>query len=261
MDLGLKNKVAIVTGSSKGLGFATAEALLQEGANVVIASHGKENLEKAVAKLGKSENLKAVLCDVTKPEDCKRLVSETIGAFNQLDILIVNCGGPAPGSFEDVSMEQWDDAIEKSFKSNLYLIQPALPYLKKSDSASILTVTSFTTKQPLENLILSNAVRSATIGLTKSLAFEFGGYGIRVNSILPGWTLTDRVDALLKNRAEKNGSTVEIEMSRVTGAIPLGRMGDPKEFGRAAAFLVSPAASFINGVMLNVDGGIYKGVY
>ena len=240
MDLGLKDKVAIVTGSSKGLGFATAEDLLNEGANVVIASHGKENLASAVARLGERDNLKAVLCDVTKPEDCEYLVSETIAAFKQLDILITNCGGPAPGSFEDVSMEQWDDAIEKSFKSNLYLIQPALPYLKKSDSASILTVTSFTTKQPLENLILSNAVRSATIGLTKSLAFEFGKYGIRVNSILPGWTLTDRVDALLKNRADKNGSTIETEMSRITGAIPLGRMGDPKEFGRAATFLVSP---------------------
>lgn len=261
MDLGLKNKVAVVTGSSKGLGFASAKALLDEGAKVIIASRGKDNLDKAVNRLGKQKNLKAVPCDVTKPEDCENLIAETITAFNQLDILITNCGGPAPGDFEDVNLEQWDDSIEKSFKSNLYLIQPALPYLKKSDSASILTITSFTTKQPLENLIMSNAVRSATIGLTKSLSFEFGKYGIRVNSILPGWTLTERVDGLLKNRAEKNKSTVEEELSQITANIPLKQIGTPDEFGRVAAFLVSPAASYVNGVMLNVDGGIYKGIF
>ena len=261
MDLGLENKVAVVTGSSKGLGLATAKVLANEGAKVIISSRKQENLDKALDQIGNTGNIKAVACDVTNPADCEDLINETIAAFNKLDILITNCGGPDPGDFEDVSIEQWNDAIEKSFKSNLYLIQAALLYLKKSDTPSILTVTSFTTKQPLSNLILSNSVRSATIGLTKSLAFEFGKYGIRVNSILPGWTLTERVDNLLKNRANKNNSSVELESTKITEDIPLKRMGHPQEFGRAAAFLVSPAASFINGVMLNVDGGIYKGIY
>ena len=261
MDLGLKAKVAVVTGSSKGLGLATAQVLIAEGAKVIISSRSQDNLDKAMDLVGHPDNAKAIACDVTQQAECDRLIKETIATFKKLDILIANCGGPAPGDFEDVSIEQWNDAIDKSFKSNLYLIQAALPYLKESDAPSILTVTSFTTKQPLGNLILSNAVRSATIGLTKSISFEFGKYGIRVNSILPGWTLTQRVDTLLKSRAEKNQSAVEDEMSKITADIPLKRMGDPQEFGRAAAFLVSPAASFINGVMLNVDGGIYKGVY
>jgi 3-oxoacyl-[acyl-carrier protein] reductase len=261
MDLGMKDKVAVIAGASKGLGFATAKVLLEEGAKVVISSRSAENLQKAAEKLGNPQNLKVVAADVTKEEECQRLIQETIAAFNALDVLITNCGGPAPGTFEGLSDAQWDEAIDKSFKSNLYLIRAALPYLKKSAAPSILTVTSFTTKQPLPNMILSNSVRSATIGLTKSLSFELGQYNIRVNSILPGWTLTDRVDALLANRAEIHHSSYDAEKATITADIPLQRMGDPMEFGRAAAFLVSPAASFVNGVMLNVDGGIYKGIY
>ncbi len=261
MDLGLKNKVAIVTGSSKGLGLATAKVLLEEGAKVMISSRNSDNLNQAVMDLGNPENLRAISADVTKSADCDRIVLETISAFQALDVLITNCGGPDPGNFENLTGEQWDQAIEKSFKSNLYLIKAALPYLKKSNAPSILTITSFTTKQPLPNMILSNSVRSATIGLTKSLSFELGQYNIRVNSILPGWTLTDRVDALLNNRAKINSSSYSSEMASISAEIPLGRLGDPIEFGRVAAFLVSPAASFVNGVMLNVDGGIYKGIY
>jgi len=261
MDLGLKDKVAVIAGASKGLGFATAKVLLEEGARVVISSRSADNLQKAAENLGNPQNLKTVAADVTREADCQRLIGETIAAFNVLDVLITNCGGPAPGNFEGLSDAQWDEAIEKSFKSNLYLIRAALPHLKKSAAPSILTVTSFTTKQPLPNMILSNSVRSATIGLTKSLSFELGQYNIRVNSILPGWTLTDRVDALLANRAEIHQSSYDVEKASITADIPLQRMGDPIEFGRAAAFLVSPAASFVNGVMLNVDGGIYKGIY
>ena len=260
MNLGLKDKVALVTGASKGLGLASAKILLAEGAKVVIASRSKENLEKVIKEIG-NDDLKAIACDVTNPRDCENLVSETIAAFKKLDVLITNCGGPPPGDFASVNLQQWDDAVEGSFKSHVYLIKSALPYLKKSDSASILTVTSITSKQPLDNLILSNAVRSATIGLTKSLSRELGKYGIRVNSILPGWTLTERVDSLLKNRADKNKSTVENELSKITADIPLGQIGDPEDFGRVAAFLLSPAAAYVNGVMLNVDGGLYKGIF
>jgi 3-oxoacyl-[acyl-carrier protein] reductase len=260
MDLGLKDKVAIVAGSSKGLGFATAQVLLEEGARVVITSRSKENLDKAVEKLGNPEKLMAVSCDVTNAQDCSHLIEQTIAAFKKLDILVTNCGGPDPGKFEGLSDEQWDQAIQKSFKSNLYLIRAALPYLKQSDTPSILTITSFTTKMPMDNMILSNSLRAGTLGLTKTLSFEFGAYHIRVNSILPGWTMTDRVNALLENRSKINTSTPDEEMAKITKEIPLGRMGAPEEFGRAAAFLVSPAASFINGVMLNVDGGINKGL-
>ena len=174
MDLGLKDKVAVIAGASKGLGFATARVLLEEGARVVISSRSADNLKQAAENLGSPKNLKTVVADVTKEADCQRLIQETISAFNALDVLVTNCGGPAPGNFEGLSDAQWDEAIDKSFKSNLYLIRAALPYLKKSAAPSILTVTSFTTKQPLPNMILSNSVRSATIGLTKSLSFELG---------------------------------------------------------------------------------------
>lgn len=260
MDLGLKDKVAIVTGASKGLGLATAKILVEEGAKVTIASRSKDNLNAAIKALG-DDNCIAVPCDVTKPEDCDNLIAETISAYKKLDVLITNCGGPPPGDFESVNLDQWDDAVEGSFKSHVYLVNSALPYLKKMKNASILTVTSFTTKQPLNNLILSNAIRSATIGLTKSLSLELGKYGIRVNSILPGWTLTQRVNNLLSNRAEKNNSSFEAELSKIVADIPIGQIGSPEDFGRVAAFLVSPAASYVNGVMLNVDGGIHKGIF
>jgi len=261
MELGLSKKVVLIAGSSKGLGFATAKILLEEGAFVVITSRNQANLEKAATALEKSNNLLAIKADVTIQKDCNDLIRKTIAQFDALDILVTNSGGPDPGSFEDLSDEQWESAIRTSFKSHLFLIRAALPYLKKSKTPSILTVTSFTTKQPMENMILSNSVRSSTIGLTKSLSFELGKYGIRVNSILPGWTFTERVDTLLNKRADKKGSSVKAEISAITADIPLGRMGEPAEFGRVAAFLVSPAASYLNGVMLNVDGGIYKGIY
>jgi 3-oxoacyl-[acyl-carrier protein] reductase len=261
MDLGLKGKVAVITGSSKGLGLATAKVLLDEEAKVVITSRSQENLNKALAKLGNSANLMAVPCDVTNPEDCHSLIEQTIAVFNKLDILIANCGGPDPGNFEDLSDEQWNQAVQKSFMSNVYLIRVALPYLKQSEAPSILTMTSFTTKMPLDNMLLSNSLRAGTIGLTKSLSEEFGVYHIRVNSILPGWTMTDRVSALMQNRAQKYASTPDEESAKITKDIPLGRMADPAEFGRVAAFLVSPAASYVNGVMLNVDGGINKGLF
>lgn len=259
--MGLKDKVAVVAGSSKGLGLATAKVLLEEGAKVVITSRSQTNLDQAIAGLGNSGNLLGIASDVTRAQDCDNLISQTMARFKSLDVLITNCGGPDPGSFESLSDEQWDQAIQKSFKSSLYLIRAALPYLKNSASPSILTITSYTTKMPLDNMILSNSVRAATIGLTKSLSFEFGAYNIRVNSILPGWTLTERVSSLMENRAQKNASSPQQELARITSDIPLGRMGEPVEFGRAAAFLVSPAASFINGVMLNVDGGINKGLF
>jgi len=145
------------------------------------------------------------------------------------------------------------------FLSHVRLIRAALPYLKKSNSASVLTITSYSVKQPIPNLILSNSIRAATVGLTKSLALELGPNGIRFNSILPGWTKTERVQELLKFIAEQNESTVEKEVDKITAECPLGRMASPDEIGRAAAFLLSPASSYITGVMLTVDGGMVKG--
>jgi 3-oxoacyl-[acyl-carrier protein] reductase len=143
--------------------------------------------------------------------------------------------------------------------AHVRLIRTMLPALKQSLAASVLTVTSFSVKQPINNLIISNSVRSATIGLTKSLALELGSQGIRVNSILPAWTATERVNVLLANRAQANGTTLEEERARQAKESVFGRIASPDEFARAAVFLVSPAASYLTGVMLPVDGGMYKG--
>lgn len=260
MDLGLKNKVALVTGASKGLGYATAKQLAMEGAKVVINSRNKDKLSQAESNLAKisRQSIKAIAGDVTSSIFVLELIKETIQSMGGLDILITNCGGPPPGGFEDLKEADWQTAFESTFLSHLRLIQAALPYLKKSKTPSVLTITSYSVKQPIPNLILSNTIRAATAALSKSLSVELGKYGIRFNSILPGWTDTERVHDLLEARAIKYGTSIEDEIAKQTAENPLGRLGKPSEFANAAVFLVSPAASFINGVLLNVDGGLTK---
>lgn len=261
MELGLSGKVAIVTASSKGLGFSIVNNLINEGAYVLMNGRTEESLALAARKLGKPEVLRTFKGDITQKEVCRALVEFAVEEFGHLDILVTNCGGPDTGGFESVSEDQWKQTIDRSFMSHVYLIEAAMPYLKKSSTPSILTVTSFSVKKPLQYLILSNSVRAAAIGLTKSLANEYGPLGIRVNSILPGWTLTDRVDQLLEDRSKTKNSSKELESELITNSIPLRRMADPDEFGKAAAFLASPAASYITGVMLSVDGGITDGLF
>jgi 3-oxoacyl-[acyl-carrier protein] reductase len=261
VDLGLSGKAALVAASSKGLGFSVVDNLLKEGAHVLMNGRSEESVGIAARKLGEPENLRTYLGDITQKDVCNALVEYAVAEFSQLDILVTNCGGPDSGGFENVSEDQWRQAVDRSLMSHVYLIEAAMPYLKKSSSPSILTVTSFTVKKPLQNLILSNSIRAAAIGLTKSLANEYGPLGIRVNSILPGWTMTDRVDQLLEDRSKAKNSSVKTESEIISQSIPLRRMADPDEFGKAAAFIVSPAASYITGVMLSVDGGITDGLF
>jgi 3-oxoacyl-[acyl-carrier protein] reductase len=261
MNLGLKNKIALVTGASRGLGFATALTLAREGCRVAVNSRSEENAKAAAEKIA-SETRSQVIGlagDVSDPSVPERLIAQTVEAFGGLDLLVTNAGGPPPGAFETHDEAAWDKAIDLSLMSHVRLIRMALPHLRESDAASVLTVTSISVKQPVENLILSNSVRGATVGLTKSLAIELGPDGIRFNSILPGWTETERVIELMTARATANKTTVEEEAAKQSTQSPLGRMGSPEEFANAAVFLLSPAASYITGVMLNVDGGMYKG--
>ena len=261
MDLGLKNKVALVTGSSRGLGYATALALAKEGCRVAINGRDEVKIKAAEERIQKETGTHAIglAGDVSLPEVPARLVAQTVEVFGGLDILVTNAGGPPPGPFESHDDANWQKGIELSLMSHVRLIRAALPHLKKSSTPSVLTVTSYSVKQPIPNLVLSNSIRAATVGLTKSLALELGGEGIRFNSILPGWTETERVTELMTARATANHSTVEEETRKQSEQSPLGRMGCPEEFAAAAVFLVSPAASYITGVMLTVDGGMYKG--
>jgi 3-oxoacyl-[acyl-carrier protein] reductase len=263
MDLGLRDKCAFVAGSSRGLGYTTALLLAREGCRVVLNSREEEKVKAAADVIYKGTGTPAfgVAGDVSDASAAERLIQSAVAAMGSLDILITNAGGPPAGSFEVFDDETWQKAVDTSFMSHVRLIRAALPYLRKSETPSVLTMTSFTVKQPLQNLILSNSVRAATVGLTKSLAMELGKDRIRFNSILPGWTFTERVQHLMEFRAENNKTTVEEEIARQIADIPLGRMAQPEEFARVAVFLVSPAASYVDGVMLNVDGGIVKGLF
>ena len=260
MDLGLKDLVAIVTASSKGLGRATALQLAREGVKVVICARGEEALyatRDEIAALG-GEAL-AVVADVAAPETPQMLVDAALERFGRLDILVANAGGPPPGGFLAFEEKDWDAAIQLTLMSFVRLCYAAIPALKRSGQGSILACTSITVKQPIPNLVLSNSLRLAVTGLVKTLADELGPDGVRVNAICPGSTRTDRIEQLLADRAERAGATVEEQAAQMAAEIPLGRIGRPEEFGRVAAFLSSPAASFVNGVSLLVDGGAYRG--
>jgi 3-oxoacyl-[acyl-carrier protein] reductase len=261
MNLLLENKVVLVTGASKGLGFAAAKLFSHEKATVIINSRDEEKLALS-AKLITDETGKPVIPiagDITKPETVHTLLNEIQTRFGRLDVLICNAGGPPAGAFESFDDAQWQSAIDLSFMSQVRLIREALPLLRKSDSASVVTVTSVSIKQPIENLILSNSIRAATAAMTKSLAIELGAENIRFNSILPGWTKTERVENLMQSRMKQNNSTMEEELAKQAASIPMKRLGEPHEFGNALVFLASPAASYITGVMLTVDGGFYRG--
>ncbi len=261
MDLRLKDKRALVSGSSRGLGYAAALALAKEGCKVAINGRDEAKIRSVAGKVSKETGSQVIglAGDVGLPDVPEKLIQQTVDAFGGLDILITNAGGPPSGSIDSLNEAAWQKGIDLCLMAHVRLIKAALPYLRKSQAASILTITSYSVKQPIANLLLSNSIRSATIGLTKTLALELGKEGIRVNSILPGWTETERVTELMITRATANSSTVEEETKRQAAESPFGRMADPEEFANAAAFMVSPAASYITGVMLSVDGGMYKG--
>jgi 3-oxoacyl-[acyl-carrier protein] reductase len=261
MDLGLKGLRAFVAGSSQGLGFATALGLAKEGCRVAINSRDPVKIGNAAKLLmdATGSEVLGLAGDVTDPDVPASLIGEVIGKFGGLDLLVTNAGGPPPGKFESFDDATWQKATELSLFSHVRLIRAALPYLRQSMAASVLAITSYSVKQPIPNLILSNSIRLATIGLIKSLALELGPEGIRFNSILPGWTETERVNNLMTSRAKANNTTLEEELTKQAKDSPMGRMGKPEEFANAAVFLLSPAASYITGVMLTVEGGMYKG--
>lgn len=262
MDLQLKDRRALITGASRGLGFATATGLASEGCLVAINSRNPDHLKEAASKISieTGSRVLTVAGDVTDPETPAKIIQETVNGLGGLDLLVTNSGGPPPGRFETFDDATWQKAIELNFLSHMRLIRAALPYLRQSSAASVLTITSYTVKQPLPNLVLSNSIRLATIGLTKSLALELGNEGIRFNSILPAWTETERVQELMAHRAATNHTTIEEEISKQARESPFGRMAKPEELAKPAVFLLSPAASYITGVMLSVDGGMVKGL-
>jgi 3-oxoacyl-[acyl-carrier protein] reductase len=261
MDLGLEGKVALITAASRGLGAATAFAFAREGAQVALCARKQAPLMDTCHQIAEETGAEvlAAVADVEKASDVDDLIAATLNRFGRLDILVTNAGGPPSGNFLDLDAADWEGAVQLTLMSTVRLCYAVVPVMRQGDGGSILAITSYSVKQPVDNLILSNSLRLGVIGLVKSLSNELGADGIRVNAICPGWTRTERVDELLLARAARSGLTVEDEAAKITADTPLGRMGYPEEFARAAVFLASPAASYITGVSLLVDGGVYKG--
>ncbi|MGH2536788.1 MAG: SDR family oxidoreductase [Candidatus Promineifilaceae bacterium] len=259
MDLGLRDKVALVTAASKGLGKASALALAAEGARLAICARSAA-IEAAAAEVrgATSAEVLAMQADMIVPADVERAVKATLAAYGRLDILVINAGGPKPGRFLELTPADWEAAIQLTLMSAVRLCYAAVPPMLAAGSGSIVAIESVSVKQPIENLLLSNSLRLGVIGLLKTLANELGPQGIRVNSINPTFTSTERTEALVRGRAERSGASLEEEAAKITAAIPLGRMGTPAEFGRTLAWLASPAASFVHGHALMFDGGAVR---
>ena len=262
MDLGISGKAAIVAASSKGLGYAVAHALASEGCRVCVSSRtaaASENAARTIAADTGTETM-AVACDVTRASDCERLVSEVERKWGGADILINNSGGPAPGAFDAADERQWQEAIDSTLMNVVRLSRLCIPHMKQRKWGRIVTITSTSAVQPIDNLMLSNALRGAVHGLSKTLATELGPHGILVNCVLPGMHATDRLSHLSEARAKVSGLTPAEEYAKLSQAIPVGRLGDPAELAAAVAFLASERASFITGTSLVVDGGATRGL-
>jgi len=261
VDLGLKDKVALVTASSKGLGAATAMEFAREGARVAMCARSGKLLEERAGEIRQETGVEPLVmaADLTSRDDIRRVVATTKETYGRIDTLFINAGGPPPGVFADLDEDAWQGAVELTLMSAVRLVRETLPTMRAQGDGSILACTSVSVKQPVDGLMLSNALRMGVTGMLKTLSNEVGPEGIRVNMILPGWTRTQRAVSLLAGRAEKAGTSPEEQETQLTAAVPLRRMGEPQEFARAAVFLSSPAAGYITGVSLLVDGGIYKG--
>ena len=260
MDLGLSGKVMLVAAASKGLGFGIAKALASDGAKVSICSREQSPVEAAAQKLADETGAEtlATACNVLEKEAIENWVNRSVEKWGHIDGLVVNAGGPPAAIFKDLTDEQWQAAFELTLMSSVRMIRAALPHM--TNGGAILTITSSSVREPIPRLGLSTVMRSGVVGLVKTLADELAEDGIRVNNLMPGRIATDRVAQLDQNTSNKLGISVDEVRQRSIAQIPLGRLGSIEDFGAAGAFLLSPAASYITGTSLWVDGGKMRSI-
>ncbi|MGB8954643.1 MAG: SDR family oxidoreductase [Tumebacillaceae bacterium] len=262
MDLGLKGKVVLVTAASKGLGRASAMEFAREGARLLIASRNNEELQKTAEEIRQATGSEVHTCatDVSKREDIERLYAVLQETYGTLDVLVTNAGGPPTGKFDDFDDAAWEAAFQLNLMSVIRLIRGALPYMRQNGGGRIVNVASTSIKEPIVGLLLSNTIRSGAQALVKTLSQELAGDNILVNTVSPGRIATDRIIQLDNQRAEAMGTTADAVQKHFEATIPLGRYGQPEEFGKMVAFLGSGANTYVTGQSLFVDGGMLKSI-
>jgi len=263
MDLGLKDRVAIVAASSQGLGKAVAQGLAREGAKLAICSRNEAGINRTAEEIRQETGAEVLAraVDVTDYERVRRFVAETHGRFGRVDICVTNAGGPPAKPFSETTVEDWQAGVDLNLMSTLYFVREVLPLMQQRKWGRLITITSASVKQPIDNLVLSNSIRSAVSGLMKTLSNEYGKDNILVTNACPGYTLTSRLDELSGRLAKAEGVGPKAIQERWARQVPLGRLGQPEEFANLVVFLASERSSYITGVSIAVDGGFIKGVY
>jgi 3-oxoacyl-[acyl-carrier protein] reductase len=263
MELHIKGKTVLVTAASMGIGRATAELFIKEGCKVAICSRSKENLIKTAQELKTQFGIEPmwIVCDIDKLFDIENTVHSVRKNYGEIDILVNNCGGPIPGFFEDLSDENWSNAFEQILLSAVRFSRLVIPGMKSKNWGRIINITSLSVKQPVDNLILSNSLRSAVTAFAKTLSNQVGKYNITVNNVAPGYTLTSRLYELAVNRAKLSGDSHEHVLASMANDVPLKRLARPDEVGSLILFLASEQASYITGSTIAVDGGVIKSTY
>jgi 3-oxoacyl-[acyl-carrier protein] reductase len=262
MDLGLKNRGVIVTGSSQGMGRAAAEAFAREGAQVAMCARTESTLREAADRIRRETGAEvyAEPLDVTDASAVSRFVEQVAKRFGRIDVCVTNAAGPPAKNFLSVSSDEWHKAVEQNFLSVVHLSKAVIPYMQRHRWGRIITITSVSVKLPIPDLVLSNSVRAGVVGLVKSLSNEFGKDGILVNNVAPGYTATDRLKELAGVRALASGVAPEKIYEQWAADTPLKRLADPKEVADVIVWLASERASYITGQTVLVDGGIYHGL-
>lgn len=262
IGIDLSGRLAFTTASSKGIGFGVARTLAMAGADIVLLSRSEENLKKAKEKIVNESNAEVyyIRADLTRRKDLERTVKE-LGNIGEPDIFFFSTGGPKPGYFMEMSMADWEEAVNLLLYPAVFLTRALVPAMEKKGFGRIIYSTSVAIKEPIPNIALSNVVRISMAGLVRTLAKELGPKGITVNGIMPGIIRTDRMIQLAQDRAKREGKTLEEALEDYARPIPLGRLGEPEEIGYLVAFLSSDLGSYINGAMIPVDGGRLNSVF